>query len=212
MFRHSRLSALALLALPLSLTSAFAQTAALPETVISANQVPQPADRVGASVTVLKGDELRAQGVETVADALRMVEASGRDDYNLELTRLMVEEAPGALARLIQLGVQFSGPHPEPPHTVYRMHNVVPDASGYIDTLSRAVERRFEAMGLPAFPGAALLLFWGGRAAGFDPDAHHEGFGLLGMRERAQRIGARLTVTSERARGTRVETLLPLQT
>lgn len=73
MFRHSRISALALLALPFSLSSAFAQTAALPETVISANQVPQPADRVGASVTVLKGDELRAQGVETVADALRMV-------------------------------------------------------------------------------------------------------------------------------------------
>lgn len=44
---------------------------------------------------------------------------------------------------------------------------------------------------------------------GFDPDAHHEGFGLLGMRERAQRIGARLTVTSERGRGARVETLLP---
>lgn len=73
MFRNSRVSAFALLALPFSLSPAFAQTSALPETVISANQVPQPADRVGASVTVLKGDELRAQGVETVADALRTV-------------------------------------------------------------------------------------------------------------------------------------------
>ncbi len=52
---------------------ALAQTTPLPETVISANQVPQPADRVGASVTVLQGDELRRRGVETLADALRTV-------------------------------------------------------------------------------------------------------------------------------------------
>jgi signal transduction histidine kinase len=45
---------------------------------------------------------------------------------------------------------------------------------------------------------------------GFDPEAHHEGFGLLGMRERAQRIGARLVVTSDRGQGARVETLLAL--
>jgi vitamin B12 transporter len=52
---------------------ALAQTTPLPETVISANQVPQPADRVGASVTVLQGDEMRRRGVETLADALRTV-------------------------------------------------------------------------------------------------------------------------------------------
>jgi signal transduction histidine kinase len=45
---------------------------------------------------------------------------------------------------------------------------------------------------------------------GFDPDGHHEGFGLLGMRERAQRIGARLVVTSAPGQGTRIETLLPI--
>ncbi len=45
---------------------------------------------------------------------------------------------------------------------------------------------------------------------GFDPDAHHDGFGLLGMRERAERIGARLIVTSMARQGTRVETILSL--
>lgn len=45
---------------------------------------------------------------------------------------------------------------------------------------------------------------------GFDPDAHHDGFGLLGMHERAQRIGARLMVASRPGGGTLVETLLPL--
>jgi vitamin B12 transporter len=73
MFRLSGARTLALIALPFSFSAAQAQTTALPETVISANQVPQPADRVGASVTVLQGSELRARGVETLADALRTV-------------------------------------------------------------------------------------------------------------------------------------------
>jgi signal transduction histidine kinase len=44
---------------------------------------------------------------------------------------------------------------------------------------------------------------------GFDPRQHHDGFGLLGMRERAERIGARLLVASTPAKGTRVETVMP---
>ena len=46
---------------------------------------------------------------------------------------------------------------------------------------------------------------------GFDPDAHHDGFGLLGMRERAERIGAHLLVASREGAGSRVETVVPLQ-
>lgn len=44
--------------------------------------------------------------------------------------------------------------------------------------------------------------------AGFDAAIHHDGFGLIGMRERAGRIGARLLVSSTAGAGTRVETLL----
>jgi len=44
---------------------------------------------------------------------------------------------------------------------------------------------------------------------GFDPRGHHDGFGLLGMRERAESIGARLLVSSRPAQGTRVETVIP---
>lgn len=73
MFRTSRARALALIAIPFTFSAAQAQTIALPDVVISANQSPQPADRVGASVTVLQGNDLRARGVETVADALRTV-------------------------------------------------------------------------------------------------------------------------------------------
>jgi signal transduction histidine kinase len=44
---------------------------------------------------------------------------------------------------------------------------------------------------------------------GFNSTAHHEGFGLLGMRERAERIGARLLVGSRSGQGTRVEAIWP---
>lgn len=67
----SRLTLVFLLGLPASV--AYAQTESLPEVVISAGQTPLEADRVGTSNTVLKGDDLRARGFTTVADALRMV-------------------------------------------------------------------------------------------------------------------------------------------
>ncbi|MCC7547255.1 MAG: GAF domain-containing sensor histidine kinase [Burkholderiales bacterium] len=46
---------------------------------------------------------------------------------------------------------------------------------------------------------------------GFDPRANHDGFGLIGMHERARRIGATLSVKAGPGRGTRVETSLPLR-
>ena len=67
-------SVIALGALP-----AFAQSAGnpsendLPEMVVTASQVPVEASKVGSAVTVVSGDELRANGVTTVPDALREV-------------------------------------------------------------------------------------------------------------------------------------------
>ncbi len=73
MFRYLKPGALGLIALPFLASAASAQFTTLPDVVISANQVPQPADRVGASVTILSGEKLRSDGIATVADALRTV-------------------------------------------------------------------------------------------------------------------------------------------
>ncbi len=48
-------------------------TTALPEIVVTATRYPMRADSLGVSVTVLRGDELRAQGIRSVGDALRQV-------------------------------------------------------------------------------------------------------------------------------------------
>lgn len=60
-----------------------------------------------------------------------------------------------------------------------------------------------------AFEADAVHLRIEDDGIGFDPAAHHDGFGLLGMRERAERIGARLHVTSRPQHGTQVTTVVP---
>ena len=45
---------------------------------------------------------------------------------------------------------------------------------------------------------------------GFDIKDQHDGFGLAGMRERVQRMGGELTITSSRGRGTKITVILPI--
>lgn len=61
-----------------------------------------------------------------------------------------------------------------------------------------------------AFDADAVRLAVVDDGIGFDPSAHHDGFGLLGMRERAERIGARLHVTSGPHLGAQVMTEVPM--
>ncbi|WP_176476939.1 ATP-binding protein [Mesorhizobium sp. WSM4313] len=46
---------------------------------------------------------------------------------------------------------------------------------------------------------------------GFDPSSKNDGYGLLGIRERVERIGGRLVVQSSAAKGTAVRITLPSQ-
>jgi uncharacterized protein len=53
---------------------------------------------------------------------------------------------------------------------------VRPDAiivEAVFDKMLNTVRHRFEAMGVPSFPSAELLVFWGGRQAGFNGFAHN---------------------------------------
>ena len=53
---------------------------------------------------------------------------------------------------------------------------VKPDAiilEAVFDTLLHTVRNRFDTMGVPAFPAAELMVFWGGRQMGFDGFAHN---------------------------------------
>src|SRR2546422_10914740 len=47
---------------------------------------------------------------------------------------------------------------------------------------------------------------------GFDPQRRHEGFGLQGMRERAEGMGGHLSIESTKGKGTRISIVIPLAT
>jgi succinate dehydrogenase/fumarate reductase flavoprotein subunit len=60
---------------------------------------------------------------------------------NLELRRVLTQNAPATLQWLMDLGVEFIGPNPEPPHRVPRMHCVVPNSAAYIYYLQKECAR-----------------------------------------------------------------------
>lgn len=54
---------------------------------------------------------------------------------NDSLREFFLRHASETLDWLVQMGITFHGPSPEPPNRVPRMHNVVPGAQSYISTL-----------------------------------------------------------------------------
>jgi PAS domain S-box-containing protein len=76
------------------------------------------------------------------------------------------------------------------------------------NTLRHAGARRVEAALAFTDGGVRLTIRDDGR--GFDPAAPHDGFGLLGMRERAEQMGAALAIDSAQGQGTAVTISVPL--
>jgi signal transduction histidine kinase len=141
-------------------------------------------DEARLSVRALRPDPLRhADLVEALHAQVQRMEASGT---NAQLTVLgdripLLREVQAELLRIAQESIT----------------NVMKHA------LAQSVHVTL------AFGEDAVSLSVADDGVGFDPDARHDGFGLLGMRERAERIGARLVVQSRARGGSRVETLLP---
>src|SRR5690606_38167625 len=60
---------------------------------------------------------------------------------NDALRKILCDEAPAAFQWLLDSGVRFMGPMPEPPHTQPRMHNVLPNSRSFIYHLARRARR-----------------------------------------------------------------------
>ena len=95
---------------------------------------------------------------------LAVADADSKD--NLALRRLMVENARDTVAFLMDLGIEFFGPMPEPPHRKPRMHNVLPHAGAYIYHLSRHARKAGVEIHLNA--KAERLLTEGGDIVGVE--------------------------------------------
>ncbi|HEY5637959.1 MAG TPA: FAD-dependent oxidoreductase [Burkholderiales bacterium] len=66
-------------------------------------------------------------------------ELASRD--NDALRRVLCDEVPAAFRWLLDSGIRFMGPMPEPPHRKPRMHNVLPNSRSYIYHLERRARR-----------------------------------------------------------------------
>jgi len=60
---------------------------------------------------------------------------------NNELRRILCDEMPETFRWLLDHGLRFYGPMPEPPHRQPRMHNVLPNSKAYVYHLGRAARR-----------------------------------------------------------------------
>ena len=71
-------------------------------------------------------------------DLPKFAEKLGAPD-NPELRRILVDNVPFTLRWLMEMGVEFFGPMPEPPHKLPRMHNILPNSRAYIYHCARRV-------------------------------------------------------------------------
>jgi len=88
---------------------------------------------------------------------------------NLELRRILVENAGETLAWLESMGVRFFGPVLEPPHRKPRMHNVLPNSRAYGYWLLRRAHR----LGVSIYTGhrACSLVRDGIRVVGVEAES-----------------------------------------
>lgn len=85
---------------------------------------------------------------------------------NPEFRRLLAEESSATFEWLMEMGVEFFGPMPEPPNRAPRMHNVLPNSSAYIHNLARHARRRGARILLGT--RAERLSMEGGRVTGVE--------------------------------------------
>jgi fumarate reductase flavoprotein subunit len=130
--------------------SAAVEAAKLGSSVLIVDKLANIGGATGMSVGTISaaGTALQsAAGIDDdtdthLKDYLKLI-PSGKNstDYDLELTRLLIESAPGVLDHMASLGLQYTGPHPEPPHSVPRMHSLISGSSTYISVLRAEAER-----------------------------------------------------------------------
>lgn len=120
-------------------------------TVIVLEKMATAGGSTGISMGSLTASETAVQRRQGVTDRnawhrkdlLALLESHGREylPYKSQVD-LVVRDGARLVDWLEGLGVRFTGPHPEVPHGIPRMHCAVPDGRSYIQVLSRAFTER----------------------------------------------------------------------
>ena len=124
---------------------------------------------------------------------------------NTELSPSMPPKAQTAIRAQVQV---HGTPAPLPPEVENALLRISQEA--LINTVKHAQARSVQLA--LTFDATAVHLRVTDDGQGFDPQqaTMREGFGLVSMRERAERIGGRFTLTSQAAHGTTVMVVVPM--
>jgi succinate dehydrogenase/fumarate reductase flavoprotein subunit len=95
------------------------------------------ANRTGLQTAAGIDDSVHAHAIDAGRFAPPQIEALN----NEALRRFFLSHTAETYEWLTGMGLRFQGPNPEPPNRVPRMHNVVPGARAYIDTLASRLRR-----------------------------------------------------------------------
>ncbi|HEX5880019.1 MAG TPA: sensor histidine kinase, partial [Actinomycetota bacterium] len=104
----------------------------------------------------------------------------------------------------VELDVELDRQLPSPVETA--IFRIIQEALTNVDRHALAAEARLRVRAADGEVRAVVE----DNGRGFDPHGEAGGFGIVGMRERAEQLGGRLQVTSDSTAGTRVEAVLPL--
>jgi succinate dehydrogenase/fumarate reductase flavoprotein subunit len=108
------------------------------------------------SISVNGSPHQRRAGLRDSADAhfedLETLAGTLAHRDNRALRRLLVDNIADTFDWLLGMGLVFSGPMPEPPHRVARMHNVLPNSRAFACRLAR----RARALGVDIRTGACV--------------------------------------------------------
>jgi len=184
-------------------------------------------DEIGQDLTSLLlslrtiEEAANAEELESATASLRSLVVTALQDVR----RLAVELRPKALddfglvpalERLVQTFMEQTGMDVKlsdalgnrrlPPDVETALYRIIQEALTNI--VKHAHARRVSILLTPMQQGAAAIIEDDG--LGFDPDVHHEGLGLLGIRERLQLLGGRLTIESSPSSGTTLRAEVPL--
>jgi len=112
--------------------------------VVALERREEPGGTTRIAVGSFTANRTRMQAGAGISDALddhaddvgRFAPPEIEARNNADLRRYFLSHGAETLEWLRGLGLAFHGPSPEPPNRVPRMHNVVPGARAYIETLS----------------------------------------------------------------------------
>lgn len=114
----------------------------------------------------------------------------------LQYLAKMVEESGALQARFVLIGEK----KPMPESQVVELVRIAQESTTNVLRHSKAGSMLIQL----SFEESCIALIVSDDGTGFVPNPQHEGFGLVGMQERAARIGARLAIHSVPGVGTRI--------